>query len=122
LGLAWLLGRQAGGDAMAAGLAAALLLGLALWWVGARQRAGRSATWWPLLPALLAAAAIVVALPIAAPVPAHGEKAPGDAPYSAARLAALRGQERPVFVYLTADWCLTCKVNEAAAIDRAETR
>ena len=25
---------------------------------------------------------------------------------------------RPVFVYFTADWCLTCKVNEAAAIDR----
>jgi thiol:disulfide interchange protein len=27
-----------------------------------------------------------------------------------------------VFVYFTADWCLTCKVNEAAAIDRAEVR
>ncbi len=27
-----------------------------------------------------------------------------------------------MFVYLTADWCLTCKVNEAAAIDRAATR
>ena len=25
---------------------------------------------------------------------------------------------RPVFVYFTADWCLTCKVNEAGAIDR----
>ena len=24
----------------------------------------------------------------------------------------------PVFVYFTADWCLTCKANEAAAIDR----
>ena len=28
----------------------------------------------------------------------------------------------PVFVYFTADWCLTCKVNEAAAIDRAEVQ
>ena len=28
----------------------------------------------------------------------------------------------PVFVYFTADWCLTCKVNEAAAIDRDEVR
>ncbi len=25
-----------------------------------------------------------------------------------------------MFVYFTADWCLTCKVNEANAIDRAE--
>jgi thiol:disulfide interchange protein len=28
----------------------------------------------------------------------------------------------PAFVYFTADWCLTCKVNEAAAIDRSEVR
>jgi thiol:disulfide interchange protein len=28
----------------------------------------------------------------------------------------------PVFVYFTADWCLTCKVNETAAIDREEVR
>ena len=27
-----------------------------------------------------------------------------------------------MFVYFTADWCLTCKVNEAAAIDRGEVR
>jgi thiol:disulfide interchange protein len=27
-----------------------------------------------------------------------------------------------VFVYFTADWCLTCKVNEAGAIDRDSTR
>jgi len=26
------------------------------------------------------------------------------------------------FVYFTADWCLTCKANEAAAIDRDEVR
>jgi thiol:disulfide interchange protein len=25
-----------------------------------------------------------------------------------------------VFVYFTADWCLTCKVNERTAIDREE--
>ena len=27
-----------------------------------------------------------------------------------------------MLVYFTADWCLSCKVNEAAAIDRAEVR
>jgi thiol:disulfide interchange protein len=27
-----------------------------------------------------------------------------------------------VFVYFTADWCLTCKANEVAAIDRDEVR
>jgi thiol:disulfide interchange protein len=28
----------------------------------------------------------------------------------------------PVFVDFTADWCLSCKVNEAAAIDRSDVR
>jgi thiol:disulfide interchange protein len=27
-----------------------------------------------------------------------------------------------VFVYFTADWCLTCKANEVAAIDRSPVR
>ena len=36
------------------------------------------------------------------------------------RLAALRGQNEPVFVYFTADWCLTCKVNERAVLDQDE--
>src|SRR3546814_8307786 len=39
LGLAWILGRQAGVDGMALGLAAALALGLGLWWVGQIGRA-----------------------------------------------------------------------------------
>ena len=42
--------------------------------------------------------------------------------FSEARLAQLVAAKKPVFVYFTADWCLTCKVNEKAAIDRAETQ
>ena len=37
-------------------------------------------------------------------------------------MARERAAGRPVFAYFTADWCLTCKVNEAAAIDRDEVR
>jgi len=40
--------------------------------------------------------------------------------FSEAKLAALQAEKRPVFVYFTADWCLTCKVNEKAAIERSE--
>lgn len=37
-------------------------------------------------------------------------------------IAELRAQGRPVFVDFTADWCITCKVNEKIALDRDEFR
>jgi thiol:disulfide interchange protein len=46
----------------------------------------------------------------------------GAEKWSEARVAGAVQQGKPVFVYFTADWCLTCKVNEAAAIDRFEVR
>jgi thiol:disulfide interchange protein len=42
-------------------------------------------------------------------------------PFSETRLATLRAEGKPVFVYFTADWCVTCKVNEAAVLERSET-
>ncbi len=119
LALAWVLGREAGVAAMTVGLAAALILGLGLWWRGARQAQGRSG-WIPLAP--LAAAVALAFVPIGA---AGGQtmNARGllDAqPYTARRLQALRAERRPVFVYLTADWCLTCKVNEATSLHAQE--
>ncbi|ODU20500.1 MAG: thiol:disulfide interchange protein [Sphingomonas sp. SCN 67-18] len=121
LGLAWILGRQAGVDGMTLGLVALLALGLALWFVGARQRGAGGRGWLALVPALAVALAVIATV----------DKAPADAraeaggalaaePFSEARLAALTAEGRPVFVYFTADWCLTCKVNEKAAIERAE--
>jgi thiol:disulfide interchange protein len=44
----------------------------------------------------------------------------GAEPFAEARLAARRAEGRPVFVYFTADWCLTCKVNEKAVLGRSE--
>lgn len=119
LGLAWVLGRQTGVNGMAIGLAATLVLALGLWWVGRRQNGFRNGAWWPVVPALAAAAALVAVVPRSAPVQA-ATVAGSDVPFSEARLADLRAQHRPVFLYFTADWCLTCKVNEKAAIERSE--
>jgi len=43
-------------------------------------------------------------------------------PFSEAALASARAQGHPVFAWFTADWCLTCKVNENIAIEREATR
>jgi thiol:disulfide interchange protein DsbD len=46
----------------------------------------------------------------------------GVEPFSTARLAALRAEGRPVFVNMTAAWCVTCLVNERVAIRTASVR
>ncbi|MET0252148.1 MAG: thioredoxin family protein [Novosphingobium sp.] len=117
LALAWVLGRQAGVDGMAIGLAAALLAAFGLWWVGRRQARGLPRQWLPALPLLalaLAAGAAIRPAPAAA-----GAELAGTERFSEARLAELNAQGRPVFAYFTADWCLTCKVNEKAVIETA---
>jgi DsbC/DsbD-like thiol-disulfide interchange protein/cytochrome c biogenesis protein CcdA len=121
LGLAWVLGRQAGVDGMSLGLLAALLLALGLWWTGQRQGRLAPRSWLPALPALAVAVLLVAAVPRFSAAPTGATMvAGGEEPFAEARLATLRQQGRPVFVYFTADWCLTCKVNEAAAIQRDE--
>ena len=115
LALAWVLGRQAGVAAMTLGLSAALLLGLGLWWRGATQARGHGG-WLPTIPLIAAIALAFVPVATPRPAAAGGAGALAAEPYSASRLDALRAAHTPVFVYLTADWCLTCKVNEATSL------
>ena len=88
-----------------------------------RQGGGR-AFGWPIAAAILAVAGGAAALAGQARAPgAVASRSADDAEaFSEARLAALTGQGRPVFVYFTADWCLTCKVNERTSIDQAAVR
>jgi thiol:disulfide interchange protein len=68
---------------------------------------------------MVGGAAILPNAGVQAQVPL-GESASTHMPFDEAKLAALRAEGRPVFLYFTADWCVTCKVNEKAAIERAE--
>jgi thiol:disulfide interchange protein DsbD len=66
-----------------------------------------------------AGCAVLLTVPLltglqARPVAANPEA--GTESFSPARLAALRAEGRPVFVNLTAAWCVTCLVNERVAI------
>jgi len=115
--LLWILGRAAGADAIAGALLALLAVAATAWVLGLVQRRGRA------LPATLLAAALagVTAAGIGmvdlsprsgAPEPAIA----GAQPFSADAVAASVRAGRPTFVYFTADWCMTCKVNEKGVL------
>jgi thiol:disulfide interchange protein len=115
LWLAWLLLRLSGREGLALGVAASLLVAAACWWAGRRLR------WVPGLAAIAGVAvAAAVALPVTGPASAETGGVLKAEKFSEARLAALRAEGRPVFVYFTADWCLTCKVNEKGVLERDE--
>lgn len=120
IALAWVLGRQAGVDGMTFALVASLAVALVLWTAGARQRRGLSFGWIGVVGLVVIAGSTILGV---ARSPASAAVATvGAEPFSEARLAALRQEGTPVFVYFTADWCLTCKVNEKAAIETAGVR
>ena len=126
IGLIWLLGRQIGTDALGLSLVFLLAVSLILWWFGGGQMKGLSRGALTVTAALVAIVAGIVALPgeeaMNSQKLANGSAAtlPSE-PFSETRLSELRASGQPVFAYFTADWCITCKANEAAAIQRTET-
>lgn len=122
--LLWVLGKQRGVDAMALALLGALVLALGLWlyerhrFSTLRQRVIAIA----IMAISLAPLSLLAADP-ADPISEGGPALPAGAErFSPARLEQLRRKGVPVFVDVTADWCLTCKANEAAVLDRSEFR
>lgn len=126
IGLIWLLGRQIGTDALSLTLMFILGVALLLWWYGAGQLKGAARGLATTGAILVAIAGGIFVLPddeqmtVQQQAAAATETLPSE-PFSEARLAELRAANQPVFAYFTADWCITCKANEAAAVQRQET-
>lgn len=114
--LFWLVWRQSGAVGLAIALAASVLLGGLLWLAGRPDGAYR-----PTLIAGIVTVAVIGALGL--PSPASRAVATGfhqSVPFDMAALDRFRANGKPVFLYFTADWCVTCKVNEKAAIERED--
>ena len=125
LALVWLAWRL-GGPAYAAGasLLAALVVVL-LMAIGRAQKDGHGSARWALPGSVALAALALAATPRLASEGPGGVVEAGmlDAkPFSEAALAQARAQGKPVFAYFTADWCLSCKVNENVAFELETTR
>ena len=124
LALVWLTARLGGQGfalfalVMTAGVIVALMV------TGRLQRRGKMA--WPAF-GLIAAPFVLFgafALPSSYAVQAEagGQSLLEPRSFSAAALAEARASGQPVFVWFTADWCVTCKVNEGVAIERETTK
>ncbi|WP_223276452.1 protein-disulfide reductase DsbD family protein [Sphingomonas daechungensis] len=115
----WLLWRLAG-DRAADRIAAAVLVSVMLFGAGLLQRQGKQSGYLATLAAIAVAVVAIAFIPIAPPT---ASTAASDASaWSEARVEEQLAAGHPVFVYFTADWCLTCKANETAAINRDEVQ
>jgi thiol:disulfide interchange protein DsbD len=132
LWLAWVFSRQTGPEALGLLFVAGLLLALGVWLIGVGQtergfgRRGVFHLTAGVAALLLAGAALIVAARVPAPAigtaaPAHGA-GPASAPWSTTAVEAARAQGRPVLVNFTADWCVTCKINERTSLSSAGVR
>jgi thiol:disulfide interchange protein DsbD len=114
--LAWVLAQQVGPDGLLLALGGAVLVGFAAWALGQAQRSAGGGRWAGRALAGVAGIAALALLPALAPAPATppaaGLRDDEAESWSASRVAALQAAGRPVFVNLTAAWCITCKVNE----------
>lgn len=124
--LLWVASIQRGVTFVALTAGGVVLLGFAGWIYGVGQRrsmleGGRGTVAFCRIAALLCVVVCggVLAEGLrAAPQPvAAGASEAGIEPFSDARLAELRAQGKPVFIDMTASWCITCMVNERVALD-----
>jgi len=128
LWLVWVFARQTSGEALALILAAGLLLAFALTLWGWRQVArmsGRRAiatTAASTLALLVAATLTVSAASLTPDNEAASSQTASQTAWSQDAVAAARTEGKVVFVNFTADWCVTCKVNERAALANEGTR
>ncbi len=123
LALVWLASRL-GGTVYAqliAGLGCALILLLFLF--GKRQRQGLAGGGILMGGGLLLLAVAIGIGPqfVVPPGTVFEVRFVEAQPFSQQALDNARSSGKPVFVYMTADWCLTCKVNERVAIERLDT-
>ena len=122
--LLWVLARQTDANGLAAVLAGMVVLAFALWLGGRRDRS----------PSLAVARHVAVALSLVLAFAALGTASRFQSeattaenawwePYRVERLEELKADpDRAVLVNMTADWCVTCLVNERVALNTETVR
>ena len=108
--LLWVAGKQSGVDSMAAAAAGLVMLALGLTLI----RGGATARVVGLI--CMVSAVMLGSVRGDATTSVDREQRDGIVAWSPERLQTLRAQGTPVFVDVTADWCITCLANEQAVL------
>lgn len=115
--LLWVLGRQINVDAAIVVLAGCLLICFAIWLSmrAPSSKVGKGIKTLFVLALFALSVVFVLKTPALRDGPAFEWQ-----PYTPEKLAQLRKSNTPVFIDLTADWCITCKLNERVALNLEE--
>jgi thiol:disulfide interchange protein DsbD len=124
--LLWVLIQEVGPDNALGALFGLVLVAFAVWVYG-QTRFAAPLGWWlgTGLAAAGGAAAIFFAASLTGAVPAKSAAFRDGLqyqPFTPQRLADLESAGKPVFVNLTASWCVTCLINERVALDSDAVR
>lgn len=129
--LVWVLAQQSGADGVLRALIAILSIAFALWvWNSVRHDTKQNL--WHYTKIIITFIMLFYALALVidqrtseAPMTTTSTGAPTDMAiqaYSADTLAKLREEGRPVFVNMTAAWCITCLANEKNALSNPRVK
>ncbi len=121
--LVWVLAQQAGINSVAIALGGMVVIAFSAWLyestktgIKSTQRSGASVAGLSLWLALIGSYLGIDASP-ASPI-SNAESSNVYEAYSPARLNELRAAGKPVFLNLTAAWCISCLVNEKVALSQ----
>ena len=117
LWLAWVLSAQVDMQSVFAVLVGALLIALALWLMEKTQSSDQLLR---RITVLFSFSLMIFSIWL---IPFNQDNESSNLRnevnnFSAQKLNSLRSEKKAIFVNFTADWCITCKVNEAIALDQ----
>lgn len=117
--LIWVYSQQTGPVALLYALSGFVGISFAVWIFryAPAQGAGRLAMRGLAILVLLTVLLISLGESLKPHTPPQEQAQQGAQSFTAARYAALQAGDGPLFVNMTAAWCITCKVNERVALD-----
>jgi thiol:disulfide interchange protein DsbD len=118
--LLWVLGQQAGVDAMVALLGLLWAIGVATWVIGSGHLGPRSRRWWALACVALLTGTWIWAAPSFREPGTPVASAPSWQAWSPERVSQALNAGQPVFIDFTAAWCVTCQFNKRTVLSDAQ--